>query len=730
MAKENIKIKGMDCASCAANITKSLLKQDGVKEALVNFATEKANVEYDENKIDLVGIKEIIVSTGYQIEEENGQADSKHEHGHEHKHNGGVRGVKVIWAVSLSLPIVVRMVWAWEIPGESLGITNTDWVQAILAFIVVFIFGWQFHKRAWGQLKLWQANMDTLISLGTLTAFFYSLGALFTGGFLYFESAAAITALILLGKYLEAKTKGRASQAMKKLMELGVKKARLVDKNGQTREVDINNIKIGDIILIKPSEKIPLDGVVIEGESNVNESMLTGESLPVAKTQDDKVFGATLNQDGIIKVKITQVGQDTVLAQIIKTVEEAQMFKAPIQKLADKIASIFVPVVIAIAFLSLVGWYLVTRDFSLSLINAVTVLIIACPCALGIATPIAVMVGTSQGAKRGILIKSGEIFEKVKNVDTIIFDKTGTLTKGEPRVEEVIANQNLEFGEEKIIKIAASLATNSEHPISQAVAKLGKEKNINLAKLNNFKEIPGQGVVGECQEHKLELLLGNRRLFTSQELEVAWIDKIIKEHEAKPGTLLFVSHDKKIIGGFLIADEIKETAVATIVQVKKMGLEPIMISGDNQLTAKAVASQLGIDNYLAEVMPNDKQAEIKKLQAQGKKVVFVGDGINDAPSLVQSDLGIAMGSGTDIARESGDIILMQSDPAKAADAISLSRRTFKIIKQNLFWAFFYNAAAIPLAIAGLVNPMIAAAAMSFSSLTVISNSLRIYRKKG
>ncbi len=727
MAKESIKVKGMDCVSCATNITKRLLKQDGIKVAVVNFATEKATVEYDDNKIDLAKIKEVIISTGYQVEESDEQIDSKIEY--DHKHNGGIEGSQVIWAIALALPIVVRMIWAWEISGESLSIANTDWVQAILAFIVVFIFGWQFHKRALEQLKIWQANMDTLISLGTLTAFFYSLGALFTGGFLYFESAAAITALILLGKYLEAKTKGRASQAMKKLMELGVKKARLVDKNSETKEVDINDIKIGDIILIKPSEKIPLDGVIIEGESNVNESMLTGESLPVAKIKGDKVFGATLNQNGVIKVKITEVGKDTVLSQIIKTVEEAQMFKAPIQKLADKIASIFVPVVIVIALLSLAGWYIATRDFPVSLISAVTVLIIACPCALGIATPIAVMVGTSQGAKRGILIKSGEIFEKAKNVDTIIFDKTGTLTKGEPSVEDIIVNKGLESKEEKIIKIAASLATNSEHPISQAVAKLGKEKNISLARLNNFKEIPGQGVSGQCQEHKLKLLLGNRKLFSENGLEVAWIDKITKEHKDKPGTLLFVSHDKKIIGGFLIADEIKETAAATIAKVKKMGLEPIMISGDNKLTAKAVASQLGIDNYLAEVMPNDKQAEIKKLQAQGKKVIFVGDGINDAPSLVQSDLGIAMGSGTDIARESGDIILMQSDPLKAADAIALSRRTFKIIKQNLFWAFFYNAAAIPLAIAGLVNPMIAALAMSFSSLTVISNSLRIYRKK-
>lgn len=571
--------------------------------------------------------------------------------------------------------------------------------------------------------------MDTLVSLGTAVAFGYSLWALLSGGHLYFESAAVITTLILLGKYLEVKTKGRASLAMKKLMELGVKKARMIHENGEEMEMDIAKIRIGDILLIKPSEKIPLDGIIIEGQSSVNESMLTGESLPIAKAKGDKVFGATLNQDGIIKIKVTQVGENTVLAQIIKTVEEAQIFKAPIQKLADKIAGIFVPVVIVIAALTFAGWYFITGNFSLGLINAVAVLIIACPCALGIATPVAVMVGTGVGARSGILIKNGESFEKAKNIDTIIFDKTGTLTKGEPKVEKILINKEYNLGEEKILKIAASLASGSEHPLSKAVGELAEEKNVLLAKLENFKEKPGEGVMGICQEHKKELLLGNRKLFAAKGVSTGWLDKILEEYKDSGGTVIFAGHGGEIIGGFLIADEVKASAAGAIAEIKKMGLEPVMISGDNKNTARIVAGKLGIDNYLAEVTPNEKQAEVKKIQAQGKKVVFVGDGINDAPSLVLSDLGIAMGSGTDIAKESGNIIIMKNDPLKVVEAIKLAKKTFKIIKQNLFWAFFYNTAAIPLAILGLVNPMIAAAAMSLSSVSVITNSLRIYKGK-
>ena len=729
MQKTIIKIKGMHCASCSANITNALKKQNGIIQADVNFVTEKANVEYNEEKISLDQIKQVITNAGdYKIVDDSD--DTLHDHNGDEKK----QKIKTIAAIVLAVPLVLRMFWEWEIPGEIFNASATNWIQNIITFIIVFYLGKQFHVGAYKQLKKFKANMDTLISMGTLTAYFYSVYAMFTNQHLYFESAASITALILLGKYLELKTKGKASQAMKKLLELGVKKARVIDKNGNEQEIDIEEIKIDDIILVKPSEKIPLDGVVVDGHSDVNESMLTGESLPVAKDKDSKVFGATINQNGILKIKVTQIGENTVLAQIIKTVEEAQQFKAPIQKLADRISAIFVPIVIVIALLTFIGWYLTSGDFSLAIIYAVAVLVIACPCALGIATPVAVMVGTSQGAKNGILIKNGESFELAKNVDTIIFDKTGTLTKGEPRVQEVLINKDYNFPKDKVIKIGASLASLSEHPLSKAVVDYSKGENIKLANIKQFSEISGKGIAGVCTEHKTELLLGNRKIILENggkkygKENIKWVDKILEKYSKSGGTIIFVSHGAQTVGGFLIADEIKEDAKATIEKIRKMGMKSIMLTGDNKDTAKVVSDKIGIDEFLAEVMPAQKSQEVKILQELGKKVVFVGDGINDAPSLVQADLGIAMGTGTDIAREAGNIILMQSDPMKVVEAIKLSQKTFRIIKQNLFWAFFYNVLAIPLAIAGLINPMIAAIAMSSSSITVIGNSLRIKKK--
>ncbi|MBT4277865.1 copper-translocating P-type ATPase [Candidatus Falkowbacteria bacterium] len=725
--KETIKITGMHCASCAVNISHDLQKQEGVKMADVNYATEKAVVEYDEDRVSREKLKETIVKAGYGIQEEGHHHEDSG--GHEYDHNGNVKKerLRVILSVILSLPIVIRMFFMWEIPGEFWGVSLTNWIQHDLTFIIVFFLGWKFHKVAFEQLKRFRANMDTLISMGTLTAYFYSLYAMFVGQEVYFESAASITTLILLGKYLELKSKGRASQAMKKLMELGVKKAKLITSDGKEIEIEINDIKVGDILLVRPSEKIPLDGVVIEGESNISESMLTGESLPVSKKVGDKVFGATINENGVIKIKITEVGEGTVLAQIIKTVEEAQYYKAPIQKLADRISAIFVPIVIVIAIASFLGWFFISKDFPLALINGVAVLIIACPCALGIATPIAVMVGTSIGARKGILIKNGESFEKAKNIDVVVLDKTGTLTKGEPKVQEVLVNENYDFEEKHILKIGGSLANLSEHPLSKAVNDFIKDKDIQFAEIEGFEEISGQGIAGACKIHKVKLLLGNIKLLKNNNLDISWAKKILEKYSNSGGTINFLVHGDKIIGGFLIADEIKEGAKEAIEQIKELNLEPIMISGDNKIAASAVAKEINIKNYLAEVLPHEKQNEIKKLQEQGKRVVFVGDGINDAPSLVQADLGIAMGAGTDIAKESGNIILMKGDPRKIVEAIKLSKKTFKIIKQNLFWAFFYNVVAIPLAIAGLISPMMAAIAMSLSSITVITNSLRIYR---
>ncbi|MFH1427001.1 MAG: heavy metal translocating P-type ATPase [Patescibacteria group bacterium] len=726
--EKTLKISGMHCASCAVNIKKGLEKHPGIKSAQVNYATQKAQVEYDD-KTNLDEIKKVIKDTGYGVIE-NQTKNSTVDHHHDHHGDKDVNKLKykVILAIIFTLPIVIRMFWPWEIPGSIINIPLTSWVLHDLTFIIVFVLGWQFHVTTIKQLKKGQFSMDSLISIGTLTAYFYSTWAMFIGRDLYFESAASITALILLGRYLEAKTRGKASKAMQKLLELGAKKARLITADNEEVETDINNIKVGNIILVKPGEKISLDGEIIFGQSNVDESMLSGESLPVFKKEGSEVYGATLNKDGVLKIKVTQIGENTVLAEIIKTVEKAQAFNPPIQKLVDRISAIFVPVIIAISILTFLGWIFISGNLAVSIISAVAVLIIACPCALGIATPIAVMVGTSVGARQGILIKDGASFEKAKNIDTIIFDKTGTLTKGEPAVQEIIMNNKSNFTKEKILKIAASLAINSEHPLSKSIVKKANEPSVELVKLINFKEISGQGVAGTCQEHNTHLLLGNKKLFKKYKLEISWLEKMEEKYKNSGGTLIFVSHGKNIAGGFLIADEIKESAKKTIAEIKTMGLEPIMISGDNKNTAQVVADRLEINNFLAEVLPSEKQKEVLKLQQAGKKVVFVGDGINDAPSLVQADLGIAMGAGTDIAKEAGDIILMGNDPIKAVAAIKLSRKTFKTIKQNLFWAFFYNIAAIPLAISGLVSPMIAAAAMSFSSITVIFNSLRIYQK--
>src|SRR3989339_29107 len=707
MSKITLKIKGMDCASCALTISHRLKKQEGIKRVDINFASEKAIIEYIEEEININKIKEVIKSTGYEIDDSNRWEAHEHTHAMDEKK----QKINVIFAAILTLPIVIRMFWAWEIPGEFLGISLTNWLQHWLSFIVVFLFGWQFHANTFKQLKTFQVGMDALVSMGTLSAYFYSLWALFTSHHLYFESAASIATLILLGR----------------LLELGVKQA-LTIQDGREIYKNIEEIKVGDVVLVKPSEKIPLDGVVVEGESSVVESMLTGESMPVYKKRDSIVFGATINKTGILKIKITKKGKDTVLSKIIKSIEEAQSSKPPMQKLADKVSGIFVPVVIGIAILTFIGWFLKTGNVAISLINAVSVLIISCPCALGIATPIAVMVGTSVGVQNGILIKSGDSFEKAKDIDVVVFDKTGTLTLGEPKIIKTISNPEYNEEENEIIKVANLVARNSQHPLSRAVVNLAKEKNINLDGVCDFREVPGQGVVGKCDEHRYEILLGNMKLISNKKLKTLWADNLMIEFEISGETVLYVAHENKVIGAFLITDELRENTQKTIDKIKEMKLEPIMLSGDNEKAAGMIAEELGISNYLAGVLPNEKQKMVKNLQRNDKKVIFVGDGINDAPSLVQADLGIAFGSGTDIAKESGDIILMQNDPYKVIEAIKLSRKTFKIIKQNLFWAFFYNVVAIPLAVMGMVNPMVGAIAMSLSDVSVIGNSLRIYRK--
>jgi Cu+-exporting ATPase len=722
--KTTINITGMHCASCAANLTANLKKDPAVVAANVNFSTGKAAIEFDDNSLDMAIITKIVKDTGYSVVDKNIDEEIMRK---TIDNEDKALKLKTILASLLAFPLLLRMLWMWEMPGTFLGISMTNWVQHDLTFIVVFFLGWQFHKNAFLSLKRGQFDMDSLISLGTLAAYFYSVYAMIINDHLYFEGAATITALILLGRFLEAKTRDRASSAMKKLLELGVKRAIVIDATGNEVMTEIDNIKVGDIVLVKPSDKIPLDGIVQDGHSNIDESMLTGESLPVYKTVGSNVFGATINQDGVLKIKISKNGENTVLAQIIKPVEDAQNFKAPVQKLADKISSIFVPVVIGISFLTFAGWMATTGDLGISIINAVAVLVISCPCALGIATPIAIMVGSSVGARQGILIKNGESFERAKKIDTIVFDKTGTLTNGTPKLEKLILNEADNINETELLSLASSLAKNSSHPLSQSVVNNAKTKGIIGEEILDFKEIPGQGISGELKNNN-KLLLGNLKLLENMNIKTDWALSILEKYKSQGGTILFLAKGGNAVGALFLVDTLKNGAKEAIRRIKEMGIATIIISGDNKYAVASVANKLGVDNYLAEVMPNGKQAEVKKLQEQGKSVAFAGDGINDAPALVQADLGIAMASGTDIAKEAGNIIIMKNEPEKIADAIILSKKTFKTIKQNLFWAFFYNVLAIPLAMAGLVSPMVAALAMGLSDVTVIGNSLRIYRK--
>ncbi|MDP1845120.1 MAG: heavy metal translocating P-type ATPase [Candidatus Moranbacteria bacterium] len=736
--KISIKISGMSCASCAINNEKELLKRKGVLSANVNFATKKASVEYDADVLSGEDVKQVIKDNGYEVveHETHNMEHTKHtehrmlmENG-EHEHIG--EDIRKNWlaflgSAILSAPLLLGMFFKIETGVLILKTDLVMWLNLFFATVVVFYCGWRFHRMAYMQAKKMRANMDTLISLGTLTAYFYSLWAIFSARVGYLESAALIITLIILGKYFEAKSTGQAGEAMRKLLELGVKKARLI-VNGEEKEVNIYEIKVGDTIIVRAGEKIPLDGIVVEGESNIDESMLTGESLPVEKKKYSSAYGATVNLDGVLKIKITHIGEETVLAQIIRTVEEAQSSKAPIQKLADKISGIFVPAIICVAFLTFFGWYLFSHNLAIAIINAVAVLVIACPCALGLATPTAIMVGTGRGSKNGILFKEGESFERAKDITIVVFDKTGTLTRGKPEVQKIISNPGHKFTEDKILKIAASLAKNSDHPLSKAVAKHIEGRNIKLAELENVKEIRGKGIKANCVEHKTALLLGNKKLLEENNLETKWADGIISDDKLGTGTRLFVAHGAQIVGAIVVADEIRDESKKVIEELKNMGLELAMITGDNKKTAEAVAQELGIAKVLAEVLPSEKSEEVKKLQKQGEKVIFVGDGINDAPSLVQADLGIAMGSATDIAKEAGQIILIQNNLEKVVEAIKISRLTFKTIKQNLFWAFAYNVIAIPLAAAGLLSPIIAAAAMSMSSVSVVANSLRIYKK--
>ncbi|MDO8662958.1 MAG: heavy metal translocating P-type ATPase [Candidatus Omnitrophota bacterium] len=737
MDKITLNISGMHCASCASNIESALRKLPGVSDAQVNFATEKAYIEFDPQILEAKNLITAIEKIGYQANLAEGALDQEKE-----KRDREVAGLKKRFIISIILSSILMYISMGPCVGLGMPMAimeNMALLQLLLASGVL-ICGYQFFARGFLTLiKIHRANMDTLVALGVGSAYLYSLfvsmniwlgNKSFGMSNLYYEVAAFLLTFILLGKYLEAITKRKTSQSIKRLWNLRPKAA-IVIRQGQEIEISVEALLVGDVVVVKAGERIPVDGKIIEGYSNVDESMITGESIPVEKTLNDKVIGGSINKYGSFKFKATKVGKDTALAQIIKLVEEAQGSKAPVQELADKVAAIFVPVVLLIAFSSFFIWILSGKGFVFALTTFITVLIIACPCSLGLATPTAVMVGTGKAAENGIIIKNAASLQIAAEIDKIIFDKTGTLTEGKPKLTDVVSYLG---SKDEVLMLAASLEKPSGHVLADAVVSAAQEKGIVLKEAQQFETISGKGVVGKIAGS--EVLAGNRRLMQERaiNLEIAGGDLDKLEKQGK--TITLVAKDGKLIGLVVVRDTLKKFAQTLIDKLKGMHKDVLMITGDNRRTAEAIAKDLGIEKVLAEVLPKDKLDEIKKLQADGFKVAFVGDGINDAPALSGADLGIAIGSGTDIAIESGDIILIKDDLRDVATAIGLSAYAMKKIRQNLFWAFFYNIIGIPIA-AGLLypftgfllNPIIAGAAMAFSSVSVVGNSLLMRRYK-
>lgn len=716
LTTKTLLIEGMTCSACSSRVEKVLNKLEGVETASVNLSTNKAIVKYKSGILEEKDLIAAVEKAGYKAEVEKERDLDKEKERREKE----IKSLKTSFIISaiLSLPLFSAMFF--HMAGVENILTN-GWFQLALATPVQFIIGYRFYSGAYKALRGGGANMDVLVSMGTSAAYFYSVYNVFKGVHeYYFEASAVIITLILLGKTFEAVAKGKTSEAIKKLMGLQPKTARVI-RDGEEVDLPLEELEIGDIVVVRPGEKVPVDGIIIEGHSSLDESMITGESIPVDKTVDDKVIGATINKFGSFKFKATNIGKDTVLSQIIKLVEDAQGSKAPVQRLADKISGIFVPVVVGIALITFIGFYLYTRDFSTGLINAVAVLVIACPCALGLATPTAIMVGTGKGAENGILIKSGEHLERAHEMDAIIFDKTGTITKGEPEVTDILSFNDLK--EEEILKISASVEKTSEHPLGQSIVKKAQEDMLMIKDPQSFEAVPGKGLRAKLDGK--EVLIGNRKLMIENSVEMETKEEDLKRLESEGKTAMLLAIDGKLEGIVAVADSIKETSLAAIKELQKMDLEVYMITGDNEITAKAIAKEVGIDNVLADVLPENKAENVKKLKQQGKHVGMVGDGINDAPALAEADVGFAIGTGTDVAMEAADITLMRGDLQGVVTAVRLSHRTMKTIKQNLFWAFFYNTIGIPFAALGFLNPMVAGAAMAFSSVSVVTNSLRL-----
>jgi len=736
--KLTLSVQGMTCASCVARVEKALRKSPGVVTATVNLATERATVEYTAGQVSPQQLVRAVEEIGYHaaLLQDKGSVDTEKE-----ARQREVRGKTrlFIFSAILTLPLLLNMVL------ENLGLPTilaNLTLQFLLGTVIQVVAGAPFYRHAYLNLRHGSANMDVLVAMGTTAAYGYSVYNQFfsplaeharsgMGGMVpvYYEAAAVILVLIQLGKLLEAVAKGRTSEAIKKLMGLQPKTARVI-RDGQEQDITLDDVTVGDIVLVRPGEKVPVDGVVVEGSSAVDESMLTGESLPVEKGVDDPVVGATINKHGAFKFKATKVGKDTALAQIIRMVEDAQASKAPIQRLADVVSNVFVPVVIGIGAVTFLIWYFLVPAawipggdrLTVALLNMVAVLVIACPCALGLATPTAIMVGTGKGAESGILFKGGEHLEKAHQLNTIVLDKTGTITKGEPEVTDVEA-QGMEGDE--LLRLVAAAETSSEHPLGQAIVQGARDRGLKLEEPQGFQAIPGHGI--EAMVEGRSLVVGNRKLMAARGLNTAAVEARMDALEGEGKTVMMAAVDGRLAGLVAVADTVKEHSAEAIDQLKRMGLEVVMITGDNRRTAQAIARQVGIDHVLAEVLPEDKASQVEKLKGQGRVVGMVGDGINDAPALATADVGLAIGTGADVAIEAADVTLMAGDLRGIAAAIRLSKKTMRTIKLNLFWAFIYNVIGIPIAALGYLSPAIAGGAMAFSSVSVVSNSLLLKR---
>lgn len=734
MEQAEFDIEGMTCAACANRIEKKINRMDGVDHGSVNFALETLQVTYHPGQTSANDIKDAVQSIGYSLIEPD--ADQAEEGKKDHRQAAiEKQTARFLFSMILSLPLLWAMVshfsftsFIW-LPEAFMN----PWVQLALAAPVQFIVGWPFYVGAYKALRNKSANMDVLVALGTSAAFFYSLYESIQSAIrgtheaaLYYETSAVLITLIVLGKLMEARAKGRSSEAIQKLMGLQAKEA-VIERDGKQMTVPISDVKVNDLVFVKPGEKVPVDGEIIEGTTAIDESMITGESLPVDKTAGDMVIGATINKNGFIKIKATKVGKETALSQIIRVVEQAQGSKAPIQRMADQISGIFVPIVVGIAVLTFLIWFFFVDpgNVTSALETFIAVIVIACPCALGLATPTSIMAGSGRAAESGILFKGGEHLEVTQSLDTVVLDKTGTVTKGEPSLTDVLAYAN--WTEDTLLQLAGSAEQQSEHPLARAITDGMKERGLEAVEVEAFQADPGHGIEAKAAGHKL--LIGTRKLLQKHHIRYEQIEASVTTLEEQGKTAMLVAIDGEVAGIVAVADTIKSSSPQAIARLKEQGIHVVMMTGDNKLTAEAIAKQAGIDHVIAEVLPEEKAAHIAALQEQGKKVAMVGDGINDAPALATANIGMAVGTGTDVAMEAADITLMTGDLHAIADALEFSKKTMRNIKQNLFWALAYNCIGIPIAAFGFLAPWLAGAAMAFSSVSVVLNALRLQRLK-